>query len=160
MARGGIVRRRFGKGGDNKAVFSIAENASRTLKKGMRIFVAGKLVQHTWQDEAGNKRQSVEIQVTHVGPDLQLATADVAKSSAGFEVGLGRSFGCVLVPGKAKRVVFSFRAWRWECVAVELRELGWSLEEQVIVAVTSVIALSVLDGCQARISNPAIDLIQ
>jgi single-strand DNA-binding protein len=48
----------------------------------MRIFVAGKLVQRSWQDEAGNKRQTVEIQVTHVGPDLQFATAEVTKSSA------------------------------------------------------------------------------
>jgi single-strand DNA-binding protein len=47
---------------------SVAENASRTLKKGMRVFVAGKLVQRTWQDDDGNKRQTVEIQVTHVGP--------------------------------------------------------------------------------------------
>jgi single-strand DNA-binding protein len=62
---------------------SVAENASRTLKKGMRIFVAGKLVQRSWQDEDGNKRQSVEIQVSHVGPDLQFATAEVTKSSAG-----------------------------------------------------------------------------
>jgi single-stranded DNA-binding protein len=36
----------------------------------------------------GNKRQSVEIQVTHVGPDLQFATAAVAKSTA---EGLGSS---------------------------------------------------------------------
>ena len=48
----------------------------------MRIFVAGKLVQRSWQDNDGNKRQTVEIQVTHVGPDLQFATAEVAKSSA------------------------------------------------------------------------------
>jgi single-strand DNA-binding protein len=61
---------------------SVAENASRTLKKGMRIFVAGKLVQRTWQDEAGNNRQSIEIQVSHVGPDLQFATAEVTKSTA------------------------------------------------------------------------------
>ena len=61
---------------------SVAENASRTLKKGMRVFVAGKLVQRSWQDNDGNKRQTVEIQVTHVGPDLQFATAEVAKSTA------------------------------------------------------------------------------
>ncbi len=60
---------------------SVAENASRTLKKGMRVFVAGKLVQRTFEVE-GNKRQTVEIQVTHVGPDLQFATAEVAKSTA------------------------------------------------------------------------------
>ena len=61
---------------------SVAENASRTLRKGMRVFVAGKLVQRTWQDDSGNKRQTVEIQVTHVGPDLQFATAEVTKSTA------------------------------------------------------------------------------
>ena len=61
---------------------SVAENASRTLKKGMRVFVAGKLVQRSWQDNDGNKRQTVEIQVTHVGPDLQFATAEVTKSTA------------------------------------------------------------------------------
>ena len=61
---------------------SVAENAAQTLKKGMRVFVAGKLVQRTWQDDAGNKRQTLEIQVSHVGPDLQFATAGVTKSSA------------------------------------------------------------------------------
>ena len=61
---------------------SVAENASRTLKKGMRVFVAGKLVQRSWQGNDGNKRQTVEIQVTHVGPDLQFATAEVTKSTA------------------------------------------------------------------------------
>ena len=60
----------------------VAENASRTLKKGMRVFVAGKLIQRTWQDESGNKRQTVEVQVTHVGPDLQFAIAEVTKSTA------------------------------------------------------------------------------
>jgi single-strand DNA-binding protein len=30
---------------------SVAENAAHTLKKGMRIFVAGKLVQRSWQDK-------------------------------------------------------------------------------------------------------------
>jgi len=39
-------------------------------------------------DLSGNKRQTVEIQVTHVGPDLQFATAEVAKSTA---KGLGSS---------------------------------------------------------------------
>jgi hypothetical protein len=34
------------------------------------------------QDNDGNKRQTVEIQVTHVGPDLQFAIAEVAKSTA------------------------------------------------------------------------------
>jgi single-strand DNA-binding protein len=61
---------------------SVAENAADTLKKGMQVFVAGKLVQRSWQDNAGNKRQTVEIQVTHVGPGLQFATAEVAKATS------------------------------------------------------------------------------
>jgi single-stranded DNA-binding protein len=48
----------------------------------LQVFVAGKLVQRTWQGGDGNKRQTVENQVTHVGPDLQFATAEVARSSA------------------------------------------------------------------------------
>jgi single-strand DNA-binding protein len=67
---------------------SVAENAAHTLKKGVRVFVAGKLVQRNWEDNDGNKRQTVEIQVTHVGPHLQFATAQVAKSTA---EGLGSS---------------------------------------------------------------------
>jgi single-strand DNA-binding protein len=58
---------------------SVAENAAHTLKKGMRAFVAGKLVQRSWQDDASIKRQTVEIQVGHVGPDLQFQSAEVVR---------------------------------------------------------------------------------
>jgi single-strand DNA-binding protein len=61
---------------------SVAENASRTLRKGMRVFVAGKLVQRAFEIE-GQKRTVVEIQVSHVGPDLQFAVAEVTKPSSG-----------------------------------------------------------------------------
>ena len=47
----------------------------------MRVFVTGKLVQRSFEVE-GNKRTVVEIQVSHVGPDLQFATAEVIKSTA------------------------------------------------------------------------------
>jgi single-stranded DNA-binding protein len=56
---------------------SVPENASRSLTTGMRVFVAGKLVQRSWQDNDGNKRQIIETQVTHVGSDLQFPTAGV-----------------------------------------------------------------------------------
>src|ERR687892_668438 len=64
---------------------SVAENAARSLKKGTRVFVAGKLIQRTWQDESGNKRQTVEIQVTHVGPDLQFQSAEVERQTSSEE---------------------------------------------------------------------------
>jgi single-strand DNA-binding protein len=65
----------------------------------MRVFDAGKLDQRTWQDDAGNKRQSVEIQASHDGPDLQFATAEVAKSTA---EGLGSSSDDPLTPFSAE----------------------------------------------------------
>ena len=61
---------------------SVAENLSATLKKGMRVFVAGKLVQRSWQDNDGNKRHTVDIQVTHVGPNLQFQSAEVSKATS------------------------------------------------------------------------------
>ena len=48
----------------------------------MRVFVAGKLVQRSWQDNDGNKPQTVEIQVTHVGPDLQFQSASIDRRSS------------------------------------------------------------------------------
>ncbi|MBW3633450.1 MAG: hypothetical protein KY456_10540 [Chloroflexi bacterium] len=64
----------------------------------MRVFVAGKLVQRTFEVE-GNKRTVVEIQVTHVGPDLQFPTAEVANSTA---EGLGSSSDGPSVPSSAE----------------------------------------------------------
>ena len=60
---------------------SVAENAAQSLKKGMRVFVAGKLVQRSFEVE-GQKRTTIEVQVQHVGPDLQFATAIVEKASS------------------------------------------------------------------------------
>ena len=60
---------------------SVAENAAHTLKKGMRVFVAGKLVQRTFETD-GQKRTTVEVQVQHIGPDLQFATATIEKATS------------------------------------------------------------------------------
>lgn len=43
--------------------------------------VAGKLKQRSFEVE-GQKRTTIEVQVQHVGPDLQFATAQVEKASA------------------------------------------------------------------------------
>ncbi len=64
----------------------LAENAARSLSKGTRVIVAGKLVQRKYEDADGNKRSIVEIQVSHVGPDLQFVSAEVGpRSSAASE---------------------------------------------------------------------------
>ena len=60
----------------------VAENASRTLHKGDRVLVVGKLTQRNFEVE-GQKRSAVEIQVQHVGPDLQFAIAEISKPSSG-----------------------------------------------------------------------------
>jgi len=60
---------------------SVAESAAQSLKKGQRVMVIGKLVQRSFETE-GHKRTVVEIQVQHVGPDLQFATAQVEKASS------------------------------------------------------------------------------
>jgi single-strand DNA-binding protein len=58
----------------------MAENVAESLKKGTRIVVTGRLQQRSWDDQEGNKRSAVEIQVDEVGPSLRWATASVVKS--------------------------------------------------------------------------------
>lgn len=40
---------------------SLAERAEATLKKGMPVYVEGKLTHRTWQDQDGNNRKSTEV---------------------------------------------------------------------------------------------------
>jgi len=47
--------------------------------------VIGKLVQRSFETD-GHKRTTVEIQVTHVGPDLQFATATIEKATSEAKV--------------------------------------------------------------------------
>lgn len=58
----------------------MAENVAESLSKGMRVMVAGRLQQRSWDDQEGNKRSAFEIQVDEVGPSLRWATASVQKS--------------------------------------------------------------------------------
>ena len=59
----------------------MAENVAESLKKGTRVVVTGRLQQRSWDDQEGNKRSAVEIQVDEVGPSLRWATAAITKSS-------------------------------------------------------------------------------
>jgi single-strand DNA-binding protein len=60
-----------------------AENVAESLSKGMRAIVVGRLRQRSWETPDGAKRSTVEVEVEHVGPSLQWATANVTKSSRG-----------------------------------------------------------------------------
>ena len=59
----------------------LAENVAESLQKGTRVVVVGRLQQRSWEDQEGNRRSVVEVQVDEVGPSLRWATATVQKSS-------------------------------------------------------------------------------
>lgn len=40
---------------------TLAERAENTLKKGMAVYVEGKLTHRTWQDQDGNNRKTTEV---------------------------------------------------------------------------------------------------
>lgn len=62
------------------------------LTKGTRVIVVGRLQQRSWEDQSGNKRTEVEVQVDEVGPSLRWASAQVQRTSRSGARG-GESFG-------------------------------------------------------------------
>lgn len=72
---------------DGDAVFltcnawrQMAENIAESLTKGMRVIVAGKLRQRSYQTNDGENRTVYEIEVDEVGPSLRYATATVNRA--------------------------------------------------------------------------------
>lgn len=65
-----------------------AQNAVDSLRKGMRVIAQGRLTQRSWQNNEGERRSSIELQVDEIGPSLRYATAEVQKASRG-----GGNFG-------------------------------------------------------------------
>jgi len=63
---------------DCSAWGSLAENVTKTLKKGDRVVVFGTLTQDRFEKD-GQKRSSVNLTVEAVGPDLRWATAVIDK---------------------------------------------------------------------------------
>lgn len=60
-----------------------AENVAESLTRGMRVLVAGRLRQRSFETREGEKRTVVELEVDEVGPSLRYATAKVNKVSRG-----------------------------------------------------------------------------
>lgn len=58
----------------------LAENVALSLVKGSRVVVMGRLDQHVWETELGERRSRVEITAEDVGPSLRFATAEVTRS--------------------------------------------------------------------------------
>ncbi|MGW3179659.1 single-stranded DNA-binding protein [Kitasatospora sp. NPDC001119] len=61
----------------------MAEHVTESLTKGMRVVVAGRLVQHNWQTPEGENRSMLGLDVDEVGPSLRFATAKVTKAQRG-----------------------------------------------------------------------------
>jgi single-strand DNA-binding protein len=62
----------------------LAQNCAETLRKGMRVLVAGDLRQDHWTDaKTEEKRSGWTLTAQAVGPDLTFATATVTKSKSG-----------------------------------------------------------------------------
>ena len=68
-----------------------AENVAESLTKGTRVIITGRLKQRSFENQAGEKRTVVEIEVDEVGPALRSATAKVSRVSreGGFGGGGG-----------------------------------------------------------------------
>jgi len=67
----------------------LAENVALSLVKGSRVLVTGRLEQHTWETESGERRSRVEVSAEDVGPSLRFATAEVSRPERRAEVGEG-----------------------------------------------------------------------
>ena len=80
--------------GEDEAMFfnvtcwrSLAENVSESIAKGTRVIVTGRMNWRSWETEAGEKRNVVDIQAEEVGPSLQWASAEVTRSEFSGESG-------------------------------------------------------------------------
>ena len=57
----------------------LAENVALSLTKGARVVVTGRLEQHSWETEGGDRRTKVEILADDIGASLRFATAEVQR---------------------------------------------------------------------------------
>lgn len=58
----------------------VAEHAARSLVKGARVIVQGRLQQRSFKDRDGNERTSLELQVDEIGPSLKYVTAQLVRA--------------------------------------------------------------------------------
>lgn len=57
-----------------------AENVTESLQRGHKVIVRGRLKQRSYETADGRRRTVMEIDVEHIGPSLQNATARIAKA--------------------------------------------------------------------------------
>jgi single-strand DNA-binding protein len=59
-----------------------AEHASKSLAKGSRVVVVGRLQQRSWAAEDGSARSTVEVLAEELGPSLRWATATTTRTTS------------------------------------------------------------------------------
>jgi single-strand DNA-binding protein len=59
----------------------LAENATESLTKGIRVVVLGRLRARSWETPEGERRSVVEVEADEVAPSLKWATAQVERTS-------------------------------------------------------------------------------
>ena len=87
VANFGLAWNRKGRDGEEVVSFfdvtawnQLAENASESLSKGMRVVVYGRLDQRSWETQDGDRRSKVEIIADDIAPSLKWATAEINRN--------------------------------------------------------------------------------
>ncbi|CAN5837759.1 single-stranded DNA-binding protein [soil metagenome] len=83
-----------------------AEQVAESLQKGTRVIITGRLEQRSWENEQGERRSVVEIQIDEIGPSLRWATASVnrtERTGAGGGAGGGGGGNRSVPPGPVAR---------------------------------------------------------
>ena len=63
-----------------------AENVEKSISKGMRVIIVGKLNYSSWEDkETGVNRSKIEIIIDEIGPALKWTTTNVNSESSGID---------------------------------------------------------------------------
>jgi len=58
----------------------MAENVAESLTRGMRVIVVGELQQRSWENQEGEKRSTIDVDIKEIGPSIRWATATVTKT--------------------------------------------------------------------------------
>lgn len=73
-----------------RAYGALADHIVQSLVKGTRVIMQGRLTQNTYTDNQGQQRTGLNLEVEHIGPELEFATATVVKAA---QRGSGGGFG-------------------------------------------------------------------
>ncbi|MGI9624103.1 MAG: single-stranded DNA-binding protein [Acidimicrobiales bacterium] len=100
VANFGVAWNRKGRDGEEVVSFfdvtawsQLAENASESLTKGMRVVIYGRLDQRSWETQDGDRRSKVEIIADEIAPSLRWATAEVHRNERRDDAGGGGGGG-------------------------------------------------------------------